>query len=98
MWINSEHEPRWEGPPLRWCDAPVYGVKFRGSPLIVVCNRVLRDDGTCSNAHNHVVRPMRGTCGLPSSRRIPRGHACGARLNVDGTCPDERDHWFPRVP
>lgn len=53
MWINEEHEPRWEGPPLRWCDAKAHG---QGVQLghVVTCNSVLRDDGTCRRSHNHV--------------------------------------------
>lgn len=41
------------GPVIRWCDAQVWGVGDRSGD-VVSCNRMLRDDGTCSHSALHI--------------------------------------------
>jgi hypothetical protein len=57
MWVNDEHEPRWEGPSPEWCDEPAYGEGAQ-QHFVVACNRMLLPDWKhCPNAANHVVPP-----------------------------------------
>lgn len=42
------------GPVIRWCDAHVWGIGGPYSGDVVSCNRMLRDDGTCSHSALHI--------------------------------------------